>query len=719
MRFSTFRSWVAGLCVLALAGCGGGGGGGESLFGGGASDAPVLAVALTSITVTAAAPSQVTATVTTAAGAPLPGQLVSFKTTLGLGSFSSPSALTNAEGKAFVFLTPALAANSGADEVVATVTVNELLATARQGFQLTATDIVIDSFDSDLATLPPYGQTVLTVRLRGTTPGIPVAVAISSACVTKGRATLTPASASVTTGSATFTYRDQGCGAFDAVDGLLATLTGTSISRPLQIGLTSPSASSIALVSTTPSTIYLKGSGFVENSAVTFEVRDANGAAVPNQTVVLEATTLAGGITIDGVTGPLTKRSDTNGQVIVRVNAGTIPTPVRVKASLQLDGAVTAVSSNLSIATGLPTQNSFSVSQGTLNIEGYNFDGTSNTFKVIASDRLGNPVPDGTAINFITESGQVQSTGFTATAGGLSQASVAYQSASPRPIDGRMTTLIYALGEESFLDRNGNNIYDPGEDYQDLGELYLDRLFNGSFNALEDQFIATPVAGTDLITGSDACNVANSPLLQLTRQSPSRTVTQAGVSVSSCRAGWGRAYVRSAVQTILSTSAARPIYGLRLPGSAVATSVGSCDAGAKLLINPVGGGSFGIADGYNADDTINLSTFYEFGSVALANLGKTGTLGFVVADGNPVALNPMAAGTTISATGTQGLSAAVVGGSPVPSTLAPTGAAVNFSFDDTTADGTITVTFRSPGGLATSYSQRVFKNAPLGYVACP
>ena len=58
--------------------------------------------------------------------------------------------------------------------------------------------------------------------------------------------------------------------------------------------------------------------------------------------------------------------------------------------------------------SGLPSQLNFSVSQATINIEGYKIQGTPNTYTVIASDRLGNPVPDGTAINFIAEGGQIQ-----------------------------------------------------------------------------------------------------------------------------------------------------------------------------------------------------------------------------------------------------------------------------------------------------------------------
>jgi hypothetical protein len=67
-----------------------------------------------------------------------------------------------------------------------------------------------------------------------------------------------------------------------------------------------------------------------------------------------------------------------------------------------------------------------------------------------------------------------------------------YQSSSPRPTDGRVTVLAYALGEESFLDVNGNNVFDAGEDYQDLGDIFIDRLFNGSYNPPKTSSSACP-----------------------------------------------------------------------------------------------------------------------------------------------------------------------------------------------------------------------------------
>ena len=142
----------------------------------------------------------------------------------------------------------------------------------------------------------------------------------------------------------------------------------------------------------------------VENSNVIFQVKDANNNGLPGQTVVLEPTVLVGGLTLDGGSTSVSKITDSEGKVIVRVNSGTVPTPVRIKATLQ-GSSISTVSSVLAVAVGLPSQLNFSLAQGTINIEGYNIQGTPNTYTVVGSDRLGNPVPDGTAINFVTEGG--------------------------------------------------------------------------------------------------------------------------------------------------------------------------------------------------------------------------------------------------------------------------------------------------------------------------
>lgn len=693
--------WMAALLAGAMmAACGGGGGNaGNPPFPGpgdpgGPGGEPTIAVTLSSTTVTAGAPATVSALVTDATGAGVVGRVVSFRTANGLGVLSVNSALTDATGTATASLSPASSTTIGADEVIASATVNGVAVEGRTGFQLTATTVSIASFTSDVASLGAYGQTTLTVVLSGASAATPVSISVSSACVSKGKATLTPTSSTTSTGSATFTYRDQGCGSTDATDSLQASVAGTAATASLNLGLTSPGVSSITFVSASFPTIFLKGSGFNETSLVTFQVRDTAGNGLANQSVLLEPTTLTGGLTLDGGSSSVTKPSDSNGNVIVRINSGTVPTPVRIRASLVSDTTISTVSSNLSIAVGLPSQLNFSLSQGTKNIEGYNLDGTPNTYNIIASDRLGNPVPDDTAINFIAEGGQVEASRFTQTVAGLARATANFVSSEPRPVDGRVTIVAYALGEESFLDTNGNNVNDVGEDFQDLGDVFLDRLYDNFYASATDQFISLS------ISGAAPCRApVNTALLGLNKTIPSID--------GRCDGNWGRAYVRRAIETVFSTSEAGPVWASK-PANLYNDDLAACAASASSLIV-----------GYQDDQSVN-QTFYAVGAGRLYNVPASSLISFLVSDINPVRLNPMAAGTLISVTTTTGLTARVEGGSPVPSTTEATFTSISYEFSSTASAGTITVTFTSPSGLKTSVGLFLSTSGPpANQVLCP
>jgi Bacterial Ig-like domain (group 1) len=698
-------NWIKAVLAVGLTGflaaCGGGGAdAGTSPFGSGSGNgiggtnngstaAPTVALVLSSSTVTTAAPVTVTATVKDAAGSALPNQVVTFSTGLGYGVLSSPTALTNASGQAIVTLSPAASTTIGADTLTASVAVNAVTATATAGFQLTATDVTIASFTSDVGSgaLSAYGQTALTVGVSGAAAGASVNIAVTSACVTSGKATISPASAKTTTGSATFIFKDTGgCGSTLTSDNLQATVTGASSSKSLALNLTSPVASSIAFVSASPETIYLRGSGFVATSQVTFKVVDVSNNALPGQSVAMAATTYTGGLTLDGVSTAVTKTSDSNGLVTVLINSGTVPTPVRVKATL-VSSAVTTSSSNLSIAVGLPTQNAFSLSQRTLNIEGYDLDGTSNTYTVIASDRMGNPVPAGTSINFVSEGGQVVGVGQIALVNGLASTTVNFQSASPRPANGRITVVAYALGEESFADTNGDNVYSPGEDFQDLGDVFISRTFSKTYDEANDQRIP------QTISSGVACVNASSPLLATDRSVPSAT-TFGGAA--RCDGVWGQAFVRRATETVLSTSSARPLWLLdastKLDSGCRAVTLQG-DTGADVTLYAVGaGGLYGLTAG-------------------------GGTLSFLMSDANSVRLNPMAAGTTLAVTPSTNMTATVLAGSPVPSTNSATGASISYAFSTGTT-GTLTIKVTSPGGLTTSFPVAV-STSPTPGTACP
>ncbi|MDC8785483.1 hypothetical protein [Roseateles koreensis] len=701
--------WLGGaICALALTACGGGGSAGTPILGTGTTtgstgtttDSAVVTISLSSTTVTAGAPATVTVNVKNVAGTALAGQVVKFSSDASMAAFSAPSALTDGNGVATVILSPAVATSTGADTVKATVSYLGKDYSGSTGFQLTATNVTIASFTSDVTgTLSAYGQANLTVTLAGTVPSSPVNLVLTSSCASLSKGTLTPASQSTSTGTATFTFRDGGCGASQPSDNLQVSVTGTALTKSLTLPVSSPAVTSIGFVSAAPTNIFLKGSGYVENSNVTFVVKDANNNGVPGQDVVLEPSVLVGGLTLDGSNSAVTKKTDSTGQVIVRINSGTVPTPVRVKATLA-NSNISTVSSSLAIAVGLPSQLGFSVAQGTINIEGYDIQGTSNTYTVIASDRLANAVPDGTAVNFISESGQVQATKQTALdASGIATATVNFKSAAPIPADGRMTVLAYALGEKSFLDVNGNNVYDTGEDFQDLGDIFLNRKFNGTYDAAADQYIS-------LSTGaSGACATSTSTLL-------ARDTAAIPVVPNTCSGAWGRAYVRRAVQTILSTSAANPVWGKSWPKfsdgtSMVAAPTGSCPSSITRMTS------------YDAAGNMVTSNYYPFGTAGLYGVGSSGALAFMASDANSVAFNPMAAGTTVGVAATDGLTVGVIGGSPVPSTANPTAVLISYKFTAPATSGTISVTFTSPSGLATTVGQYVTSGAmPAGFSAC-
>lgn len=648
---------------------------------------PTLQMGLSSTSISSASPATVSVTLLDARGTAAAGQVVTFSVVRNLAKTNVATALTNAAGVAVVQLSPLAASSAGADEVVAAAQYAGVSLQVSKGFQIQATNVGISDMVAVSNPLSAYAQTPINITLTGASIESPVKVSVSSACVALGKATLSPATFSTTSNSFTLQYRDNGCGAVQSADQLQAVIDGTATSRTLKLDIATPAASSLAFVQASPETIYLKGSGFTENSVVTFEVRDAAGNALPGRVVELRLLTGAGGVTMEGraveVVGsanPFTQTSDALGRVAVRINSGTQPTPVRVHAQLQ-GTTIATVSSNLSVAVGLPSQLNFSMSQGTINIEGYNIDGTANTYQLIASDRSGNPVPAGTTINFVTEGGQVEPSKQIQLVSGIGRTTANFASAEPRPVDGRVTVLAYALGEESFLDRNGNNIYDTGEPFQDLGSVFKDRNFDGVYDASLDEFVPLNV------NSGSACISPASPLLALDPSIPSRSGT-----CDSVWSGAGQVYVRRAVETVFSTSSARPLW------PTTGTS-GLTAAGAPIALRTTG-------------DPTPMTTFTQLanGDVICRKAGA-GSFDIVVADANPIRLNPMAARTTVSASTTStGLAVSVLGGATVPNTPSASTVMVGYQFS-TAIEGIVTVTFISPSGMATARTITVRQDA--------
>ncbi len=690
-----FRCALGLVVLMGLHACGGGGEkAGTPAFTDVAQTAATLTLSISSTTISSASPAQISAVLKDANGNPVPGQVVTFKVVRSLAVTGAPTALTNVNGEATTSLAPASSTSVGADELTATVTYAGKVLEKTVAFQFNATNIAL-SFGALPGgfTLSAYGQVSLTLNASGASVGSPVSVNLSSACVAQGKASLSPSTATLTSANLTVQYVDNGCGALQASDVVQVSVPASSSTAALTIPLASPGVASLGFVQASPELIYLKGSGLVETSLVSFVVRDIAGNPLPNQAVSLSLLTGAGGVLMEGQlvgAGAISRTSDAQGRVSVRISSGTVPTPVRVQASVTAGTTtVSTLSSNLSVAVGLPSQLNFSLSQNARNIEGFNIDGTANSYTIIAADRSGNPVPAGTSVNFTAEGGQIAQTALTQLVGGIARASVNFVSAQPRPADGRVTITAYALGEESFEDYNGNNTYDAGEPFQDLGNVVKDRLFDGTYNPTEDEFVSRNVGP------SVACVPPANARLALGPGIPSMPDTCDGVW-----SGAGAVYVRRALETVLSTSAARPLWvetggqaggrGLSASCSKITLQVGSAPTATAIFTRVAG------------------QTWYT-GSTDLGAVAS-GALTLIVADANDTRLNPMAAGTEITAsTTTTGLTVELLGGSPVASTSEASLAGLSFTFDATTTSGLISVAFKSPSGLTSSVAIPVQK----------
>lgn len=666
---------------------------------GAAGGTPVLKMVLNSNSITSGSPAIATATLQDSKGNPVPGQVVTFSVVRGLGKTSLATALTNAVGQAAVSLVPTSSTVAGADEITASASYAGASLQSTLGFQIQATSVSLTDFSSPVSSLSAYGQTSLTVTASGASVGSPVNISVSSACVLKGKATLSPSTFTTTTATTVLQYKDNGCGALQTSDQLQALVVGTSNSKDLSFDIQPPSVSSLAFVSSVPEVIYLKGSGFAETSFVTFEVRDSAGNPLANQAIQLSLMTQAGGILLNGGTADVVQNSDALGRVTVRINSGIVPTPVRVSARLQGNPKVTTVSSNLGIAVGLPSQLNFSLAQGTRNIEGFNIDGTPNTYQILAADRSGNPAPDGTTINFVTYPGlQVEAIKQTKIGSdGIAHAVANAVSSSTRPEDGRVTVVAYALGEESFIDLNGNNVYDAGEPFQDLGNIFKDRNYDGTFDSSIDEYISL-----DIDNASACVPLSSDPRIATLFALDAYTPSVGATTGSTCDGVWSGisnfgtppnlVYVRRAVQTVLSTSDARPMWASTSGLTATCSKT-------TLQIGP---------------HSTDLAIFTQMQSGAVWYGGQSGTLVFYASDANPGNIakgfqprfNPLAAGTTISASTTANGLKLTVGGSPVPSTTEPTLASIAYSFDPAvnTSGGPVNIDIKSPSGLITTYT---------------
>jgi len=407
------------------------------------------------------------------------------------------------------------------------------------------------------------------------------------------------------------------------------------------------------------------GQGRQETSTVTFKVLDTGGNPLAGKVVNFALSTTVGGITLSQPSGT----SNPLGLVATTVSSGTVSTPVRVIATTQgaLATPLKTLSDVLTITTGISDQDSVSLSATKLNIEGWGIDGETTILTIRLSDHFNNPVPDGTAVNFITEGGQIL--GSCTTAAGACSSTLT--SSNPRPLNGRVTVLAFAVGNESFTDLNSNGLADPGEmiDINAIGTDLAEAFLDVNENAVHDlgEFFIDFNADA-LFTPADGkysgvlCNPA------------------AGVF---CAAS-SNVDVRGSMVIVFSSS------GALITPPALALNLGGANVGAKC--NTPATATFRIIDIHG--NAMPVGTTITF---ATSNGSLTGTSSFVVPNTNAnVATSPTVFDYTVSLKSDASFTAAVVGPPPVAA-----------SCTDATPVGTLTVTVTTPLGAVSTGSVAV------------
>lgn len=414
----------------------------------------------------------------------------------------SDARLTDSAGKATFLLasTTDSAQTAGTFTVSTTVPTGDI--TAAKNYEFGASNLKI-SLTSDKTTLPAGSVAVLTalVTLNDQPYPYPIDVNFSSACASADKATL-DAKVATQQGTAIATYKGMtdtyACAGNDTIT---ATVAGLNELASVTIANQTAETRSITAGTPNPEFMYLRGSGKGEKSTVTFTLKDAQNKPVSGKQLNF---TFGGNISNnvnyqDYTLSPLNATTNIDGMATVTINSGNLPTPISVIATFDENPEIRAASKQIGVGIGYADDNSVSFSADKYNINGAGYDGEEAKITLRLADRFNNPVADGTKVYFTTEGGSIKSdlpgedgdvTGVCTSKAGVCTATLSSQ--DPRPADGRVTVNAYISGEESFLDYNGNGIFDKGEltgvsddqyasdvpnyvrAYNDIGERFMD-----------------------------------------------------------------------------------------------------------------------------------------------------------------------------------------------------------------------------------------------------
>ncbi len=501
--------------ALSLAGCGGGGDdGGTDILpplpdtgvtqpgtGGGDTEIPVGALNISSSQLVDADNNPINAIglegayyevlVTDDNSEPVIGARVSFSIDaegIDLSQTTSGSTLTNSDGEARIFLKPNAPDVSGAYIITANASNGNNTAIDNLTFSVQATNVSLSALQVTDSQLNAGGQTAVSLKTTDTSGNAisGVLVNLNAPC-----GQLPEQVTSDDNGMIDFVYKAINVNNTLCSGAVRVSASTGGVTQSASVSIQAPEATSIVYTAN-DLTLGIQNSGSSATGAVEFTVF-SNRTPLANAEVTLSLEKSPLGLTFGvlGNTSNIPATTDSNGVVSVNIYPGTTPGPVEIKATLDSDPRINALSKNISIASSRVTQTGLSLSWEK-NVLDWSLDGDTSNITARMVDRNGNAVPDGTVINFTAEGGKVTSS--CPTSNGV--CSVTFSTQNPRPGDGRVSILAVAEGEKDYIDLNQNNAWDKDTDIlvHNIGDTFRDDNENGTYQLGEFTYPLTTSA---------------------------------------------------------------------------------------------------------------------------------------------------------------------------------------------------------------------------------
>ncbi|MBA2056987.1 Ig-like domain-containing protein [Psychrobacter cryohalolentis] len=500
-------------CALALAGCGGGDGtdiiapapdlGPEKPSNGSNGEdgtgIPVSAINVTPITLIDSY-GKVTRTITSVGASatvivtdgnrnPVSNALVSFQAEGVIFGTSNNTVLTNEKGEASISVKPLDSANTGSYQLSATVNYNDLTETTPgYNFSLQAIQVSLTEFTLSSTSLDSGSNTNITLKTKDAINDVyqnDVTVNFTTSCGSFDSNSVI----SSNQGDVSTTYKaiDDNGNLCEGAQTITATPANNPVNRQTKsINISGIEASSIFYTTTEKLQLGASNSGSSSSGQIEFTVF-ANGRPAANQQVEiskLQVPTDFSFVTLNNQ-APRTVTSDSQGKVVVNLYPGALPGPVEIKATLKSNTSIFALSKDVSVATGRATQNGVSISLSK-NVLANSVDGDTATITVRLVDRVGNPVPDGTVMSFVSEGGRV--TPSCATNKGI--CTVEFSTQNPRPVDNRVAVIAYVEGDKAYIDKDGDNQFSAGDIFtHNIGDFFRDDNENNNYDSEAGEFV--------------------------------------------------------------------------------------------------------------------------------------------------------------------------------------------------------------------------------------